>query len=81
MDSKTGKFNFFAMFWDGIKNMGTLGKTLWILVIIKLCIMFLILRPIFFPNFLSSKSDSAEGKADYVRQELIERATSNDSIK
>jgi len=77
MSEKMQKFNFFTMFRDGFKNM-TLGRTLWILVTIKLIIMFLILRPFFFPNFLNSKFDDPESKADYVRQQLIER---NDSIK
>ncbi|MFV0468140.1 MAG: DUF4492 domain-containing protein [Dysgonomonas sp.] len=67
------KFNWFTMFWDGFRNMTILGKTLWILVIIKLCIMFLILKPFFFPNFLNSKFSDKESKADYVRQELINR--------
>ncbi|MEN9918656.1 MAG: hypothetical protein RL662_1092 [Bacteroidota bacterium] len=66
------KFNFFTMFRDGFKSM-TLGRTLWIIVIIKLCIMFLILRPFFFPNFLGSKFKDSDSKADYVRQELIDR--------
>lgn len=67
------KFNFFTMFRDGFKNM-TLGRTLWILVIIKLCIMFLILRPIFFPNFLNTKFEEPTEKADYVRNELIKKS-------
>ena len=61
------------MFRDGFKNM-TLGKTLWTIVIIKLAIMFLILRPIFFPNFLNSKFDDKQSKADYVSKELIEKS-------
>lgn len=60
------------MFWEGFKGM-TLGKILWTIVIIKLIIMFLILRPFFFPNYLNSKFDNEESKADYVRQELIDR--------
>lgn len=67
------KFNFFTMFRDGFKSM-TLGKTLWTIVIIKLIIMFLILRPFFFPNFLNSKFDDDASKADYVSKELIEKA-------
>lgn len=66
------RFNFFTMFIEGFKSM-TLGRTLWIIVIVKLCIMFLILKPFFFPNFLNSKADSLEDKADYVRQELTQR--------
>lgn len=73
MESKTQRFNFFTMFRDGFKSM-TLGKTLWLIVIIKLAIMFLILRPFFFPNFLNSKFDDSDSKADYVREELIRNA-------
>ncbi len=73
MEEKLPRFNFFTMFRDGFKNM-TLGKTLWTLVIIKLIIMFLILKPIFFPNFLNSKFDDAESKAEYVKEQLIQRS-------
>lgn len=73
MEEKLPKFNFFTMFRDGFKNM-TLGKTLWTLVIIKLIIMFLILKPIFFPNFLNSKFNDDESKAEYVKEQLIERS-------
>lgn len=72
-DNNKPRFNFFTMFRDGFKSM-TLGRTLWILVIIKLCIMFLILRPIFFPNFLNSKFEDSKSKSDYVRQELIDKS-------
>lgn len=74
MEEQIPKFNFFTMFRDGFKNM-TLGKTLWTIVIIKLIIMFLILRPFFFPNFLSSKFDDSQSKADYVSQELVTKST------
>ena len=80
MSEKIQKFNFFTMFRDGFRNM-TLGKTLWILVIIKLVIMFLILRPFFFPNFLNSKFDNPESKSDYVRQELIRNAQTDEDNK
>lgn len=72
MDKQTQKFNFFTMFRDGFKSM-TLGKTLWTIVIIKLIIMFLILKPFFFPNFLNSKFENSEEKGDYVGQQLYER--------
>lgn len=71
-NEKSERFNFFTMFRDGFKSM-TLGKTLWTLVIIKLIIMFLILRPIFFPNFLNSKFNDAESKADYVSKQLVDK--------
>ncbi len=78
MEEETTKsgFNFFSMFRDGFKNM-TLGRTLWMLVIIKLIIMFLILKPIFFPNFLNSKFDDDASKAEYVSNKLVEKSKIN----
>ena len=73
MAEKKAKFNWFKMFWEGFTNMTTLGKTLWIIVIIKFIFMFLILKPIFSPNYLNKNFDSAEEKADHVRKELIDK--------
>lgn len=67
------KFNFFKMFWEGFTNMSTLGKTLWIIVIIKLIFMFFILKPIFSPNYLNKNFDTKQEKAEHVRKELIEK--------
>lgn len=77
MEDQKNNFNFFTMFIDGFKNM-TLGKTLWTIVIIKLIIMFLILKPFFFPNFLGSKFDDSKGKSDYVSEELINKSAVED---
>lgn len=57
------------LYYDGFRSM-TLGRTLWLIIAIKLFIMFVVLRAIFFPDFLSSVADSDEGKAAYVRHEL-----------
>jgi len=51
----------------------TLGKTLWILILIKLFIMFVVLRIFFFPNYLNTHFKDDQSKANHVRQELIER--------
>jgi uncharacterized membrane protein len=57
------------MYVEGFKQM-TVGKTLWTIIIIKLFIMFAILRVFLFPNFLNSKFDTAEQKAEYVAEQL-----------
>ena len=67
------KFNWFKMFWEGFTNMTTLGKTLWIIVIIKLIFMFFIMKPIFSHNYLNKNFDSNKKKADHVRKELIDK--------
>ena len=51
----------------------TLGKKLWIIILIKLFIFFIILRLIFFPDFLKSKFKTDQERGDYVREQLITR--------
>lgn len=60
------------LYVDGFRSM-TVGKTLWLIIGIKLFIFFVVIKILFFPNFLSSKSDSDEGKAQYVREQLIKK--------
>lgn len=73
MAEAKSKFNFFKLFWEGFTNMSTLGKTLWIIVILKLIFMFFILKPLFSPNYLNKNFDNPQEKADHVRKELIEK--------
>ena len=49
-----------------------LGRTLWLIILIKLFIMFFILRLFFFPNYLNQEAGDG-GKDGYVSRELIER--------
>ena len=62
----------FDMYRDGFRSM-TIGKTLWALIIIKLFIMFVILKWLFFPNILKERYDTDEERADAVRTELTSR--------
>ena len=50
----------------------TVGKTLWILIIVKLVIMFLVLRLFFFKPELS-KFSTSEQKAQHVIDNLIQK--------
>ncbi len=58
---------------EGFREM-RLGKTLWSIILIKLFIMFFILRLFFFPNFLNSRTSTDDEKHDYVGSELINRS-------
>lgn len=62
----------FRFYYDGFRSM-TLGKTLWVIILIKLFIIFAILKIFFFPNFLNSKGDSKEEKANYIVTEMTKR--------
>ena len=57
-------------YMEGFRSM-TLGKTLWAIILIKLFIMFFILRLFFFPNILQQKDDTDEERANQVIENLI----------
>ena len=57
-------------YMEGFRNM-SLGKTLWAIILIKLFIMFFILRLFFFPNILQQKYDTDEERANQVIENLI----------
>ena len=61
--------DFIAMYIDGFKNL-TWGKPLWIIILVKLFIMFAILRVFFFPNLLNSRFHTDKEKSEYVSKEL-----------
>ena len=63
----------FHLYYDGFRSM-TVGKTLWLIIGIKLFIFFIIIKLIFFPNFLNTKCDSEQEKTEYVRHRLTNEA-------
>ena len=48
----------------------TLGKTLWKIILLKLFIMFGVLKLFFFPNFLNTNFDTDEQRAGYVMEQI-----------
>ena len=62
---------FFRIYAEGLRGM-TWGKTLWIIVLIKLFVMFAVLKLFFFQPTL--KGD-AQQKATKVRRKLCAGAT------
>lgn len=63
------------MYRDGFKNLSRTGRQLWLLVLIKLFIMFAILKVFFFHDFLGQKTDGSEAaKSDYVTEQFVNRA-------
>jgi len=54
---------------EGFKSM-TVGKRLWIIIFIKLFIMFAVLKVFFFKDFLSTKHSSDADKGNYVLEQL-----------
>ena len=54
---------------DGFKSM-TIGKKLWAIIIIKLIVIFGVLKLFFFPDMLKSHYDTDTQRAEAVRTAL-----------
>jgi len=61
----------FSFYRDGFRNMSGSSRKLWLIIFIKLFIMFAILKVFFFPDFLGSKYKTDKEKSDYVIKQLI----------
>jgi len=63
-------FNFYV---DGFKNQSKSSRRLWIIILIKLFIMFAILKVFFFKDFLKSKDLNEQEKSEYIINNLTQQ--------
>ncbi|GAB1403362.1 MAG: DUF4492 domain-containing protein [Lentimicrobiaceae bacterium] len=61
----------FGFYYEGFKGM-TIGRTLWIIILIKLFVMFAILKLFFFPDFLKTNFENDEQRSNYVIEQLTQ---------
>ena len=54
------------------------GRKVWIIIIIKLFIMFAVLKLFFFPDFLQKKYDNDKQRGEYVLDQLINSPDNHD---
>jgi len=54
---------------DGFRSM-RVGRTLWKIILIKLVVMFAVLKVFFFPNILETRYDNDQARADHVLNHL-----------
>ncbi len=69
---------FIRLYYDGFRDMPNWGRKIWIIIIIKLFIMFAILKIFFFHDFLKSKYDNDKQRSEYVRDQLINSPANHD---
>lgn len=60
----------YLFYYEGFKSM-KVGKTLWLIIFIKLFIMFAILKVLFFTRTLSGMTE--QEKAQYVIEQLTSK--------
>jgi len=61
--------HIFLFYYQGFTNM-TVGKRLWAIILLKLIIIFLILKLFFFPNFLKTNFRTDEQRSNHVFEQL-----------
>ncbi len=59
-------------YYEGFTNMKT-GKTLWLVVIVKLIVIFVVLKLFFMPDILSERAGDGN-EPDYIMQRLNDLA-------
>lgn len=71
MNKNSFIYRAFDLYYDGFKHM-TVGKTLWAVILIKLFIIFAILKVFFFPDFIKQNTQKGD-EAEFVSTEMIKR--------
>ena len=59
-----------AFYRDGFRSM-TLGRTLWVVVLVKAFVLFAVLRPLLFPDVLADRYATDPERADHVLRHLV----------
>ena len=60
----------YRFYYDGFTHMSSWGRKVWIIILMKLFIIFAILKLFFFHDFLQRKFDNEEQKSEYVLDQL-----------
>ncbi|MDR2910619.1 MAG: DUF4492 domain-containing protein [Bacteroidales bacterium] len=63
-------YRIFRFYHDGFTSM-KIGKKLWLIILVKLFIMFAVFRIFFFKNYLNSRFDNQQDKSEYVIDQLV----------
>lgn len=66
---KSSVTRIYRFYYEGFRAM-TLGKTLWKIILIKLIIMFAVLKLFFFQDFLQKNFSTDQERADHVLEQI-----------
>ena len=55
---------------EGFREM-TLGRTLWVIILIKLFVLFFVLKLFFFPNYLNKNFNTDKERSSHVIENFI----------
>ena len=60
-------YKIYDLYYDGFRTM-TLGRTLWLVILVKLFVIFVVLKLFFFPNYIKEHAQGDE--PDFVAGQL-----------
>ncbi|MFZ2338976.1 MAG: DUF4492 domain-containing protein [Bacteroidales bacterium] len=61
----------FRFYYEGFTSMSWWGKRIWLILLIKLFVIFVILKLFFFPDFLKKNYRTDEQRSEHVLEQLI----------
>ena len=62
-------YRAYHLYADGFRSM-TLGRTLWSIILIKLFVIFVILKLFFFPNYIKEHAHEGE-ESEFVASQML----------
>lgn len=60
----------FMFYYEGFRNLSSWGRQVWLIIAVKLFIMFIILKIFFFPDFLKVNFKDDNERSDYILEQL-----------
>lgn len=69
MSKKGFLYRAYDLYADGFRSM-KLGRTLWAIILIKLFIIFVILKLFFFPNFIKEHAEQGQ-ESEFVATQIL----------
>ena len=62
--------NIFIFYFEGFRTLSSWGRQAWLIILIKLFIMFVLLKIFFFPDFLKTNFKNDKERSNYVIEQL-----------
>jgi len=76
-NSRNYLVRIFTFYYSGFREMPLWGRQLWLIIILKLFIMFAIFRLFFFPDYLQSNFSSDAERSQHVIEQLTGQNQTN----
>lgn len=66
-----------SFYYQGFKHQALWSRQVWLIILVKLFIMFFVLKLFFFPNLLKSRFSNDADRSDYVIEQLTNPKSAN----